>query len=272
MESPWHHHQLLAQTEAPPSTRCSDKPWGSSTTEKWVLKKLFCCLFEHSPPWLARPRKGNWSSIKRNRKSPKLGKALIIWEHLALSCTAGFIAKLSGQASPHQAWFCLLACAGRWPEGSPLCLPCPRCCSQHFGVLQPKGAFHCHLSWRLWPQPHKFDSSVPMQMAFWCHPILPQLVVNGTCHHLQGRGGGVGQGTVVLMWAPVPEHCPMSRFWGSKTSHSPPVAPLGCKRGLPAHSCTLPIHLDTCLWRTCKNKFSSFFFSPFLLAEYENRQ
>lgn len=231
MESPWHHHHLLAQTEAPPSTRCSDKPWGSSTTEKWVSKKLFCCLSEHSPPWLARPRKGDWSSIKWNRKSPKLVKA---FENICLL------------------WLCLLACAGRWPEGSALCLPCPRCCSQHFGVLQLKGTFHCHLSWRLWPQPHEFDSSVPMQMAFWWHPILPQLVVNGTCHHLQG--------TVVLMWAPVPKHCPMPRFLGLE---NPPVAPLSSKRSLPAHSCTLPIHLDTCLWRMCKNKFSSFFFPLF---------
>lgn len=76
---------LLAQTEAPPSMWCSDEPWGSSTTEEWVLQKLLCCLLEHNPSWLSRPRKGDLSSIKWNRKSPKLQESP---NHLR---TVGFI-------------------------------------------------------------------------------------------------------------------------------------------------------------------------------------
>lgn len=262
--------------------RCSDEPWGSSTTEEWVLQKLLCCLFEHSPSWLAWPRKGDWSSTKWNRKSPKLQESpshlrtvgfilhcwlysQVLWS--GLSPPGMIFAVPSGITfSPGLCW--------KMTSGQPLVLALPKLLSPTLQCPSAKGSFSL---------PPQLEAVTPTTRIWFLCPhadgllVLSQPSPAGGQWHLSPsagtwwwRGAGdcgldVGTGAWTLLHAQV--------FWARKplSAHQWDQSAAKLVSLLAAASCQ-SARVLVCEGCAKKKKKTNSFFSPFLLVEYENRQ
>lgn len=145
MESPWHCYQLVAQ----------NRSFTIQVMFKLTLKEQQCrgtsfvkasLPSSWAQPTLARPRKGDKSSIKRTETPPKLhespnySRMVKVVLHRCLQRQALW----SGLSHDHLIRHEFVS----WPvleddeRAEASCLTCTRCWSNCFSVLQPKGAFH----------------------------------------------------------------------------------------------------------------------------------